>query len=1026
MWFLSKKSLFFYSILAFLITVFCGGIFVASAQVPLPQDPTIPAGATTVWGYISTSDGIKNIWKLSLSLVDFLVVGGLLVAAFANIFRIQVKSYEIKQILPGLIIGIILANLSFFIMRLFIEMASVATQMLGIIVAGYIHKDIGSASATSFIFTNEWNEMLRSLMTFPDYFKNSLGLDAVQNALAGGGSLVGLGSLAVWSMALTGVTGGILIILFIVLAVIATPLILFLILLFLLFIRNYVLVVAFMVAPIAFFSLGFPPLKMVWQRWWGTFWKWLLMAPTAMAVLAFNVIFLNKFNNGDGGNVFNYFFVNGVGIALMFLANRIPFMWSTFFGFNFNPMKEWAGLGKKGTTGAYRLAKVGEDKARSGINTLKYRGRGNALRGTLSIGQMENLNKKYNLKLPYDASKYATPDAYREALRRKLLAAKISDDKKTRARNLLRAPESAYQGIQKYLSLQDEAEKKAITDSDYYGGTVDFRNPLTGKKIINAYRSTDPVRRDKLFSKQDNIAKGVDDIYDIQGSLRENMQAWAEKNSDISQEQMVNILEEYRTKSDVDKKNAVLDEDFRGLDEEKVYGLLHFYDRGTRLLNQSPNQQTLNRLEPHAQAMGLVRPGERLRGVKGQMAWLRLGAGSGGDGDVKAKNTDVPVPYGATPTDEQVKQKELEEARQAFAEGKATPEQKQKVQELATSVKQEAERAILGAQQTLREQLMAQGVAKGAVDSIVGTIYKNVQSEMFGLDPKVFGNLRPDQIQAIAPHLQRFSGSIKGYGRELDVIAAADEIGASGVGAQIIATNLAKGRVKLELDTDNLRQQADDILNKLQAQGLSNERLEGIKVDLGRIAPHLSFDKSKTGEELRADLQKHAKDVRGMVNILNNEEVQQAYRDYNSNDPNSLGQLKKTIRVATHVEEMKKSVLDQVSTEVDNNLKQIIEQGNKPSEVISTSPEIVQKVMVPVKTLINYKPSTQTQLASMGEEEQEAKVKEIAEKVLVEVAKGVDDGVTTARSFREDNKDNLHDFLTHALKEGFSNVSPPQ
>ncbi len=305
---------------------------------------------TTVWGYIDQRSSVKNIWKVALSIVDILVVGGLLVAAFANIFRIKIDNYGLKKILPGLIMGIILANLSYFIMHLLIEVASLTTQGIGILVSSYIGGSggdtIGQQFAAPYLMGTLWKEIVLSVAAVPTQWQGSL-------------TITGLiqGSLYAFSVGLTSAAAGLGALLLIIL--ILVPILFFLILMFLLYVRNYVLVICFMTAPLAFFALGFDPLKKYWTMWWSNFWKWLAMAPIVFLVKAFCILFMHFSNvtlSAPVGSIptkdiVDYLFINGVGIACAYAALRLPFSWGTFFGYKV--MDNWAKAGLKGTRGAF-------------------------------------------------------------------------------------------------------------------------------------------------------------------------------------------------------------------------------------------------------------------------------------------------------------------------------------------------------------------------------------------------------------------------------------------------------------------------------------------------------------------------------------------------------------------------------------------------------------------------------------------------------------------------------------------------
>lgn len=291
----------------------------------------------TAWSYIRCTPGVKTIWRLVLSMVDFIVVAGLVAVAFANIFNFKLDTYAVKQALPGLIVGTILANLSFFVLRFFIELSTIVEQEIGIITAQYIGTTLGGSGVNWYLMREVWQSLANSLISVPGSWQGLLGITGT--LAAGVAGLLAITSTGVGWIFIAVVLG-----LFILI-----PILLILALVFLLYIRNYVLMVAVMTAPIAFFALGFPPLKKVWQVWWGYFWKWLLMPIVSLSMLGFLAIFL-KYSTNSGAETaakrdfFDYIFFNGLAIFMLWEAIQLPFKWGTIFGVNV--VDKWAEYGK--------------------------------------------------------------------------------------------------------------------------------------------------------------------------------------------------------------------------------------------------------------------------------------------------------------------------------------------------------------------------------------------------------------------------------------------------------------------------------------------------------------------------------------------------------------------------------------------------------------------------------------------------------------------------------------------------------
>lgn len=345
----------------------------------------------TVFAVIQNTGGVETAWKVVLSLVDFLVVIGLLVAAFANILHLKLDNYAIKKMLPGLIIGIILANLSFFIMRLLIEVATVSTDFIGTVIQGYITLptgvSAGNMTGSQFIQFATSQLILDSLSTgLVNAFKNA-------SVAFHGATAAALVIGAPYLPAASGLT---------LLALLLFPLVIILffwIIGFLLYIRSYVLVVLFILSPAAFFAAGVPPFKSYFQKFWGMLSKWLMMAPIVFLVLGLTDVWLSKVaivpstgkivvrNWGD------FFLFNGVALAFLYYAIRLPFILSSSAPiFGMDVMKKWGDFGKNS---ARNTARYGGDAVRLGGKSINRLTRGTAQKAFMKY---DPTDKKWKYK----------------------------------------------------------------------------------------------------------------------------------------------------------------------------------------------------------------------------------------------------------------------------------------------------------------------------------------------------------------------------------------------------------------------------------------------------------------------------------------------------------------------------------------------------------------------------------------------------------------------------------------------------
>ncbi len=226
-----------------------------------------PATAQTQWGnefsqimpskvkqrrlvtYIKEKDSIKKAWQAMVGILDVVVFIGLIVLALASIFHIKYDQYQIKQALPGLIAGVILANLSFSICLFFIDLTQHVTDLF-----------IGSPAS---------------------FIQNMVDLYSWLWYLAGAG-VAGAG---IFALATGGL--GIGIVLLALLLALVPMLLLFAVGL-ILWARALVITALTIFSPLAFFLYFFkieiPVLTPLAQKWMSWFAKWLAAGPLIFAL----------------------------------------------------------------------------------------------------------------------------------------------------------------------------------------------------------------------------------------------------------------------------------------------------------------------------------------------------------------------------------------------------------------------------------------------------------------------------------------------------------------------------------------------------------------------------------------------------------------------------------------------------------------------------------------------------------------------------------------------------------------------
>lgn len=271
----------------------------------LPQK----ASALTLAEQLAQHDFLKQAWKYVLGILNAIVVLGLIVVALANILRLNIETYHIKRMLPSIILGVILANFSYLISRLFVDFAQVIADF--------------------FLFGQPYPLLTfapgRPIEETGGYLILSIfGLETLISGGAGTGTVAGL-----WILVSMGLSAGpislavIAILAIIFLVVVGPPVILMLVLGILLAVRIYLIWFLTIVSPLAFFSLVFTPLNKIWQTWWSWFVKWVFLAPIAFFFIKLATIVARaQWPVGTGGGFAKWFF----GIVLFCLAIYIPLL----------------------------------------------------------------------------------------------------------------------------------------------------------------------------------------------------------------------------------------------------------------------------------------------------------------------------------------------------------------------------------------------------------------------------------------------------------------------------------------------------------------------------------------------------------------------------------------------------------------------------------------------------------------------------------------------------------------------------
>ena len=198
--------------------------------------------STRLVDFIKCRPAFQTIWKAMIGLVDIFVLIGFIIFALANVFHIKYDEYQAKKAIPGLIVGVILANLSYSICIFLVDAVQHLTDLF-----------------------------IKNPETF---FGNLADLYSWMWTLAGGSLAIGI-PLAVAGVGFAGIILGLILFFLPALMVLAIAGILWA--------RALIVVVLISAAPLAFllnsFPVEIPYLSGLAKKWWEWFPKWLFIGP---------------------------------------------------------------------------------------------------------------------------------------------------------------------------------------------------------------------------------------------------------------------------------------------------------------------------------------------------------------------------------------------------------------------------------------------------------------------------------------------------------------------------------------------------------------------------------------------------------------------------------------------------------------------------------------------------------------------------------------------------------------------------
>lgn len=296
---MKKNTIKFLISLIFLLAIFSIGFVFNQFSSALSLSPGIAHAGNTIHQDLTSSPDTVNgwiftTWRLSMGLANVFVAIVLFFFAFVNVAHINYDAWQLKKILPKLIIGIILANFSMVICRM---MADIATVL--------IHT-----------FAQDPKAMMTGLLCSVSLTAQGMPTDAI---------------IAVF-------TGPLLLFFILVLIIIFIGI---LVMSLLMLIRKSVISILAISAPIAFIMMAFPPTESYFKKWWDWETKWVFMGPV--------IIFLLFLAGKIGAEGCGSFDLNRTiaALALIYLACIVPFKLGGAV------MGAVGNLSKKGTNAAW-------------------------------------------------------------------------------------------------------------------------------------------------------------------------------------------------------------------------------------------------------------------------------------------------------------------------------------------------------------------------------------------------------------------------------------------------------------------------------------------------------------------------------------------------------------------------------------------------------------------------------------------------------------------------------------------------
>jgi len=305
------------------------GIVLMAAILLLPETALAKPLADQV-----REEVVVRLWRIVLGIVNVAAIIGLIVLAVANILRVQIETYNIRRMLPTLVLAIIFANFSHLLCRIGIDFVQILTN-----------------------FFIQDNPLFNAGVIDRTGIATAFGLNEVSPTNISG--LISLLGLFFGVLLLSG--GSFLLVILAGVIIIFIPSLLVFALALLMYVRIYVIWFLVVLSPLAFFAMFFEPLKTVWGMWWNWFLKWLFLAPVGFFFLRMAVEVGQARIDYAGDDSVSHFAIWIFGLGMVFFALYVPFSWGSavFNALKMAGARGFAGLSLAKRFGAQNLASRG-------------------------------------------------------------------------------------------------------------------------------------------------------------------------------------------------------------------------------------------------------------------------------------------------------------------------------------------------------------------------------------------------------------------------------------------------------------------------------------------------------------------------------------------------------------------------------------------------------------------------------------------------------------------------------------------